>query len=149
MYSAGSVWCFECIVHSCKSSAGIMKERHMKAWKRVKLPLSDVIFRSWAPQTEREVKSELASALWWISYSPCVHLLLPLLLLLLCHLPALSSHPCASLPWHFSLFFSCSLWQLLSSIVFHRAFSSSTLTAPTRQAYSHSVSTNHYLFFSL
>lgn len=124
----------------------------MKAWKRVKLPLSDVIFRSWASQTKREVKSELASALWWLSYSPCVLLALPtirLLLLLLCHLPALSSHPCASLPWHFSLFFSCSLWQLLSSIVFHRAFSSGTLAAPTRQAYSHSVSTNHYFFLSL
>lgn len=30
MYSAGSV-CFECIVHSCKSSAGILKERD--TWK--------------------------------------------------------------------------------------------------------------------
>lgn len=78
MYSEGSVWCFKCIVHSCKREwcRHNERERHMKAWKRVKLPLSDVIFRSWAPQTEREVKSELASVLRRLSYSPCVLLAL-------------------------------------------------------------------------
>lgn len=57
-----------------ESGAGVMKERG--TWKRVKLPLSDVIFRSWAPQTEREVKSEMASVLRRLSYSPCVLLAL-------------------------------------------------------------------------
>lgn len=131
--------CFKCIVHSCKREWCRHNERarHMKAWKRVKLPLSDVIFRSWAPQT-RERGQERGSHIHLVSSSP----------LLLRHLPALSSHPSTSLPWHFSLFFSCSLWQLLSSIVFHRAFSSGSLAAPTRQAHSHSVSTNHYFFSS-
>lgn len=57
-----------------ESGAGVMKERG--TWKRVKLPLSDVIFRSWTPQTEREVKSEMASVLRRLSYSPCVLLAL-------------------------------------------------------------------------